>query len=104
MNVIGTFVATFPLHGGMSPQRIRRATRPDVYAIAERQGVVITAELQYRLDRTRTGQLVVVQAEAFSTRPVAEVRKHAEVMAYEHEVAHPAMAGWIGRHLRAVRS
>lgn len=104
MSVIGTFVATFPFHGGMSSQRIRRALRPDVYAIADRQGVVITSELQFRLDRTGAGQLIVVQAEAFSTRPVAEVRKRAELMAYEHEVAHPAMSSWIGRQLRAVRS
>lgn len=104
MSVIGTFVATFPFHGGMSSQRIRRALRPDVYAIADRQGVVITSELQFRLDRTGAGQFIVVQAEGFSTRPVAEVRKHAELMAYEHEVAHPAMSSWIGRQLRAVRS
>lgn len=104
MSVIGTFVATFPFYGGMSTQRIRRALRPDVYAIADGQGVVITSELQFRLDRTRAGQFVVVQAEAFSTRPVGEVRKHAEVMAYEHEVAHPPMAAWIGRQLRAVRA
>lgn len=104
MSVIGTFVATFPFHGGMSSQRIRRALRPDVYAIADGQGVVITGELQFRLDRTRAGQFIVVQAEGFSTRPVAEVRKHAEVMAYEHEVAHPVMSSWIGRQLRAVRS
>lgn len=104
MSAIGTFVATFPFYGGMSPERIRRALRPEVHGLADRQGVVLTSELVFRLDRTRHAAFVVVEAEAFSTRSAAEVREHAQVMAYEHEHAHPGLSAWISRRLRGVRA
>lgn len=104
MSVTGRFVATFPFHGGMSAARMRRKLRPEVMAMADQQGVVLSSELRFRLDRTGAGKFVLVEAEAFSTREDREVCEHAELMAYEHEVAHPALSRWIGRHLRAVRA
>lgn len=103
MSTTGTFVATFPYLGGWSAERIRRAVRPELHALATAQGVVLTGEPTFRMDRTARGAMVVVQAEAMSTRPVAEVRAHAEHMAYEHELVHPDLARHITSRLRSLR-
>jgi len=103
MSVSGTFVATFPFYGGWSPARIVRAVRPEVHAMAAAQGVEITGDPIVRLHRTPRGALVVVRAAATSTRPPAEVRAHAEHMAYEHELIHPHLAREITEQLEALR-
>lgn len=97
------FVATFPYYGGYSVPHLRRVLRYEVFALAEAQGVeLLPGDPQIRIDRTGAGVFAVVLHRAESSRPVAEVRERAAVLAYEHEQAHPALARWINKHLQEV--
>lgn len=99
----GLFIATFPYYGGLSPQRLRRILRAEVAALAEAQGVdLLPGDPVVRVDRTGAGAFVVVRHPGVSARPLAEVRRRAGQMAYEHEQAHPSLARWINEHLKGV--
>ena len=52
----------------------------------------------------RLSMAIVITMVAVSRRPVAEVRRRAAEMAYEHEQAHPLLAKWITKHLQEVVS
>lgn len=105
VGITGVFVATFPYFGGLSRQRLGRHVRWPFLELAEQHGVELEpGDPVIRVDRTGAGTFVVVSQPARSARPVAEVRRRAAEMAYEHEQAHPLLAKWITKHLQEVAS
>lgn len=101
----GRFVATFPYYGGLTRERLARHVRWPFLELAEAEGVeLLPGDPTVRIDRTGAGDFVVVSQAAVSRRPVAEVRRRAAEMAYEHEQAHPLLAKWITKHLQEVAS
>lgn len=97
--VTGEFVATFPMHGGISEARAKRQAYDQLLALTREQGVTVLKPWTFRVERTRAGLFLTARAPAESDRPVTEVRAAAEHFAYEHEQAHPALAQWITKHL-----
>lgn len=96
----GRFVATFPYYGGLTRERLARHVRWPFLELAEAEGVeLLPGDPTVRIDRTGAGDFVVVSQAAVSRRPVAEVRRRAAEMAYEHEQAHPLLTKWITKHL-----
>ena len=98
----GAFVATFPVHGGISESRATRQAYDQLIEMTKAQGVVVKAPFEFRFERTRAGRFLTARAPAETARPVPEVVAAAEHFAYEHERAHPALAAWVSKHLEEV--
>lgn len=99
MTVQGMFVATFPIHGATSDARAKRQAYDQLLALTREQGVTVLKAWTFRVEHTRAGRFLTARAPAESARPIEEVRSRAELFAYEHEQAHPALAHWIHKHL-----
>lgn len=101
--VEGLFVAVFPYHGGLSPQRLRRILRMEVARLAAAQDVwLLSGDLRVRIDRTGAGVFVSVAVPAETDYPVGEVRVRAAELAWQHEQAHPFLAHRITQQLEEV--
>lgn len=95
----GVFVATFPVHGGISQARASRQAYDQLLAMTREQGVVVKGEWSFRMEATPQGVFLTARAPAETDRPRAEVIAAAELFAYEHERAHPLLTKWINRRL-----
>lgn len=100
--VEGVFVATFPVHGGISKARAARQAYDQLIALTTEQGVLVKGKWTFRLERTAAGMFLTARAPAETDRPRAEVLAAAEHFAYEHEMAHPLLAKWVSRRLEEV--
>lgn len=102
MTTIGQFIATFPVHGGISETRAARQAYDQLIALTRDAGVVVKGAWVFRLDNTATGAFLIARAPAETDRPSADVLAAAEHFAAEHELDHPLLAKWISRHLEEV--
>lgn len=96
----GQFVATFPFHGGMSKQRVRRHVVWPFFELAQQQGVqLLPGDPLVRIMRTSAGVFVRVEQPAVSRRPADEVRTRAAEFAGRHEQVDPSLAAWVTEQL-----
>lgn len=103
MTTTGQFVATFPVHGGISETRAARQAYDQLIALTRDAGVVVKGKWVFRLDNTATGSFLIARAPAETDRPCAEVLAAAEHFADEHELDHPLLAKWVGKHLEELK-
>ncbi|MGY5764953.1 hypothetical protein ACXET9_07130 [Brachybacterium sp. DNPG3] len=97
--VTGTYVALFPLHGGVSVPRMKRIAIQEVSEQLRGTGTRITSEWSWEVRGHGPDRVLLAWADAETTTPAADVATAAEAWAEAVAPSAPDLAAWARTHL-----